>query len=219
MAASLHCEESIGDTQLVSDRIVEIRPDGSYEVVFDTVSHFDPLNDDVEITNVWWTHGNALSCDLDANVYYYGMRNFNSILKIDRDTGEPVWGLGGTANDFDFVDDSQGFTNQHNFHVLEDSILVFSNEEQGVPSQVLEYGFNEDTLEATEIWSYMRDPPIDVSILGDASRMDSGITHINWAMRGLLERVTPEGESIWEASVELSHAFGYSTVIDGLYPE
>jgi len=218
VAALSFNEENIEGTKLVSDRIVEIRPDGTYEPVFDTLEHFDPLNGDIEVTNVWWTHGNAIACDLEEDVYYYGMRNFSSILKIDRATGIPVWALSGIANEFDYTDDSEGFTNQHNFDILDDSVLVFSNEEQGEPSQVLEYGFNEDTMEASVVWSYMRDPPIDVYILGDASRLDSGVTHINWALRGLLERVSPDGESLWEASVELSHAFGYSSVIPSLYP-
>ena len=72
------------------------------------IDHFDFL--DVDTTrlnnpnNVDWTHSNALELDTDGNVLL-SSRHFNEITKIDRNTGEVIWRLGGVQNDFGFGSD------------------------------------------------------------------------------------------------------------------
>ena len=140
------------------------------------------------------------------------IRNFSSIHKIDRSSGQVFWGLGTIGNDFSFTEESSVFTFQHNFHILEDAILVFSNELTGEDSRVIEYDLDEENLIAHQKWSFTRDPSLDVSVLGDVTRMESGDTHINWSMRGVMDRVSPEGLRQWEVQVSLGSAFGYSSL-------
>ena len=84
---------------------------------------------------------------------------------------------------------------------MEDSILIFSNERTGTNSRVIEYELNEESLIANQIWTYEREPALDVTVLGDVTRTGSGDTHINWSMGGVMERVSMDGDSLWELPV------------------
>ena len=70
---------------------------------------------------------NAISIDPSDGNFLCSFRNFNSILKIDRETGEIRWTLGGLEDEFGLTDDQQ-FHRQHNVSVTEDGyLMMFDN--------------------------------------------------------------------------------------------
>jgi hypothetical protein len=206
-----------GET-LRGDRIVEISPDGDQTDVWTSWDCFDPAvhrgGDMVDA----WAFANALDFDPEENVYYLGMRNFSSIAKIDRESGACEWVLGSTAATISFASGSLPFLHQHQFQVLEESILVLDNDGPfGNVSRVVEYSLDLEAMEATEVWTYTADPEVYTFVLGEPIRLSNGDTMVNWSAAGLMERVTEDGESKWQIGIPMGYAFGFNTIEESLY--
>ena len=49
-------------------------------------------------------HGNSIEIDYDNNILLSNRRS-SEIIKIDRETGEVIWIMGGPLNEFTFLDE------------------------------------------------------------------------------------------------------------------
>ena len=77
--------------------------------------------------NIDLVHGNALALANDGNLLL-SSRNQSEITKINLQTGEIMWRLGGKANQFTFVD-GQPFAYQHDVRQLSNgNITIFDNQ-------------------------------------------------------------------------------------------
>ncbi len=209
-------EQTVDDEPIAGDRIVEMAPNG----------------DTVEVYSVWddltyepipmapgesWSHANALRYVEEHGAYYMGFRSFDGIFKIDRDSGELLWVLGGDYNDFAGADTM--FSVQHGFQVLaEDRLLVFNNSEpMEAESTVLEVVFDEDAMSAEVVWQYRPEPSMFSHSLGDVWRFDSGNTLVTYSNAGQIDEVDPDGEVVWRLNAGLGGALGYSEYLEDLY--
>ncbi|GDX51601.1 hypothetical protein LBMAG27_06480 [Bacteroidota bacterium] len=74
-----------------------------------------------------WSHLNAVEEDLDGNILV-SSRFFNEIFKVNHTTGNIMWRLGGSHNQFTFIGDSIPFKGQHDIRVHPDgSYTLFDN--------------------------------------------------------------------------------------------
>ena len=201
------------------DGIVEIGPDGTFTPVWSVWDHleYDP---GMEVDpGAGWSHANALQYDKTEDVYYLSLRNFDSILKIDRATGEVLWTLGGQHSDFTLANgDKRLFQHQHQFRILDGGVLVFDNgTSEQFDSRVVEYALDEDQGRAELAWEHHDEPPVHTLALGDVERLENGNTLISWGAVGQVDDVTPEGERVWRLHVEIGHGFGYTIWREVLY--
>ena len=204
---------------LRGDSIVEIDADGVLRTVWSAWDCFDPSEVTGDAIEHGWTFANALDFDPDEDVYYLGMRNFSSIAKIDRGSGRCEWVLGSHGATLAFASGSGRFLHQHQFEVHGDHVIVMDNDGlPGADSRVIEYALDLERGIATEVWSYVSDPPVYTFVLGEPTRLPGGDTFISWSAAGQLERVNADGESIWKANSKLGYAFGFHTLADALYP-
>lgn len=214
-------------SELRGDKIVEVSPDGSQTTVFSVWDCFDPAltaHDEIEHG---WTFANALDYDPEEDAYYLGMRNFGSIVKVDRSSGRCEWVLGtygaragqcGAERCFTFASGSERFWHQHQFEVRGDRVLVFDNDGSTErESRVLEYELDFDSMVATEVWSYLSDPVVFTFVLGEPARLENGDTFVNWSAAGQIERVSASGESLWKVNSEAGFPFGFSTISKSPY--
>lgn len=157
---------------------------------------------------VSYMHVNALAVDLDGNIIL-SARRFDELIKIDRETGDIIWRMGGWRsrnNEFTFVNDPKfGFSGQHHIQVLENgNYLLFDNgslhEER--TSRAVEYSIDEENYTATLVWSYT-DGRFAGS-MGSVQRLTNGNTLIGWgsasATGSNVSEVTPEGEVVFALS-------------------
>jgi len=206
-------------TPLRGDTIVEIAPDGTQKTVWTSWDCFDPAVVHGDNPTQGWTFANALDFDPAADVYYLGMRNFSSIARINRKTRACEWVLGLSAPTFTFAPGSARFLHQHQFQVRGNRILVMDNDgSPGNESRVLEYELNFDTKVATQVWSYVSTPSVYTFVLGEPIRFDDGSTFINWSAAGQMERLDPNGNSIWKLNTGAGFVFGFHTLAGSLYP-
>ena len=206
--------------QIRGDKIVEVDPDGEIKTVWSAWDCFDPATwrgDDLEHG---WTFANALDYDPREQAYYLGMRNFSSIAKIDRASGECRWVLGLSAPTFEFADGAARFLHQHQFELRGNRILVMDNDgSPGNASRVLEYELDLENNVATQVWSFTADPTVYTFVLGEPMRLDDGSTFINWSAAGQMQRVAADGQTVWQLNTGAGFVFGFHTSARNLYPK
>jgi len=206
----------VGEEMVRGDKIVELAPDGTETDVWSVWDHFwyDPeIEYDAELG---WSHANSLDYDEDLDEWTLGLRNFGSIVRIDRQTGDILWQFGGEDSDFS-GDDEPPFVGQHGFQVIPGGIVVFDNGDTiELNSRAVEYRLDSDQGTASFVWERYNDPPIYSLGLGDVSRWDDGNTLITWSGGGQIEEVTPGGEVVWRVNMDLGAGFGYTTWFESL---
>jgi len=155
--------------------------------------------------NFDFPHMNAIDVDTDGNLLL-STRNLSEITKINRDTGEIIWRLGGAHNQFTFVNDPlNGPRNQHAIRmVTTNDYTMFDNGNQHSPSMSrgVEYVLDTNLMTATLVWQYPNPPTASTFsyYMGDVQRLTNGNTLINWAIGSLpkLTEVRPDGTKAFE---------------------
>ena len=183
---------SIGGSEFqVVSSILRIQEfDFNHNLIFDWYAS-DHLNiydyDNLFIGNIpgqiEWMHGNSIEVDYDNNLIISN-RKSSEIIKIDRQTGDVVWIMGGPTNEFTILNDPlNGVSWQHNVSRLENgNILVFDNGNYHTPhtSRAVEYHIDEENKIATLVWEYQNPYDYKSKAMGSAQRLPNGNTLINW---------------------------------------
>jgi hypothetical protein len=123
-----------------------------------------------------WTHANAVALDNDGNILL-SCRHFDEITKINRQTGDIIWRLGGKRNQFTFTNDPLKFSGQHDIRRISNGhITVLDNGTYHNPpiARGLEYDLNETTKTATLVWNYSYDPLLYSIAVGSHQVLSNG---------------------------------------------
>ena len=146
----------------------------------------DPRSD-----RMYFSHMNAIDIDDDNNIILSN-RELSEITKINRQTGDIIWRLGGTHNQFTFIDDPlQGPRNQHAVRVLgNNTYSMFDNGNHHNPplTRAVKYQVDTDQMTATLIWEYHESGKFS-HYMGNAQQLPNGNMLINWA-EGNLPKLT-----------------------------
>ena len=153
-------------------------------------------------------HLNTIDRDTDGHIL---IATPQGVKKLNRQTGEILWHLGGAENQFTFVGVTpQEGTNSfggHNFNRLPNgNVLIYDNgsrDPAGAPSKVHEYQLNEIPKVATRVWTYTSSPAIQATHGGSAQRLANGNTFIGWGGASgdkipTCTEVTPAGQKVFE---------------------
>jgi len=172
---------------------------------WESFNHYDILDvdDNVDLTQhtIDWTHCNSIEVDFDGNIII-SVRNFNEVTKINRQTGEIIWRLGGKKNQFQFINDNRRFGRQHDVRRHSNgNIYLFDNGRYLIPeySSYVEYEIDENNLTATLIRRYSRSESIFTPSRGGVQEMGNGNILVSWG-----EHINPY---ITEINVEDSIEF------------
>jgi len=156
-------------------------------------------------------HGNSIEPDRDGNILV-SCRNLDAVIKIDRQTGDVIWRLGGKRNQFTFVGD-EGFHRQHDARRLPSgNLTLFDNRTDILPlySRAVEYRLDEVKKTATRVWQYRHTPEIYAPWLSNAQRLPNGNTLISWGQPAPnATEVSPGGTPVFE--------LGYATQAQASY--
>jgi len=153
-------------------------------------NHFKILETDttsvdlLSSTFIDYVHTNALFQDTDSTILI-SSRNMHEVTKINKNTGDLIWRMGGSKNEFSFIgDDTNAFSGQHDISRLDNgNYLLFDNGwyHPDIVSSALELELDEINKLATCIKRY-RSEPEDILgvIMGSSQRLPGGNTLVGW---------------------------------------
>ncbi|MBN1560878.1 aryl-sulfate sulfotransferase [candidate division KSB1 bacterium] len=160
-------------------------------------------------------HLNSIDLDSDGHLILSALA-LAEITKIDRQTGEIIWRMGGANNQFSFINESQEhapiyFMYQHDVRRLPNgNITMFDNGdiERRPYSRVVEYAIDEERQTATKVWEFRRNPDVYSNNMGNAQRLANGNTFIGWGfatMHGGVPAITEvdaQGNIVFELTFD-----------------
>jgi len=197
-----------GDTAaiLIAHTIHHMDADDNELWRWHSFEHYDILDVDeaIDLTNhtIDWTHCNSIEIDPDGNLII-STRNFNEITKINRQTGEIIWRLGGERNQFQFINDNRGFGRQHDARVLSNgNLALFDNGHFLIPqySSYVEYEIDEQNFTATLVRRYARNGTIFSQTRGGVQELSNGNILISWndIQNPLISEISPVDTTEYE---------------------
>lgn len=181
-------------------------------VVFEWRSwdHISILDSNQDLTDsfIRYIHCNSIEQDYDGHILI-SSRHLNEVTKINRQTGEIIWRLGGAQNQFTFANDA-GFFYQHDARRLPNgNLTIYDNRTNGTPeySRAVEYALDETNMIATRVWEYRNSPDTYGPALGNHQRLPNGNSIIGWGWSSepILSEVAPDGTEVFELSAEPTH--------------
>ena len=167
------------------------------------------------IPPTWCTHCNWQSSLLDA--YHHNafqtldngdillcLRNMDLVVRIDKETGDIVWSLGGPFSDFTFATAGSAFKHPHDAQLIgEDHLILFDNG-TGKPDAVsrgVEYVLDFESQVATQLQEWVHPDGSYASSQGSIQRLPEGGTLIGWGTAssddyggGMVTEYTAEGD-------------------------
>ena len=151
-----------------------------------TITHYEitDADDYVNLTQhqIDWTHCNSIDIDTDGNILL-STRNFDEVTKINRQTGEIMWRLGGKKNQFTFVNDDRGFSRQHCVRRMSNGdIILFDNGHFLMPeySSFCEYNVDTTNFTATLMRRFTHNQSVYSESRGGVQELPNGNILISW---------------------------------------
>jgi outer membrane protein assembly factor BamB len=146
-------------------------------------------------------HINSATLDDDGNILI-SARHTHAVYKLDRETGEIIWTLGGSDSDFDMPDDAV-FKWQHSAARDTDGTLVlFDNHvreaDADESSRGLRLALDEDAMTAEVVTEYTPPQERPAGWMANTQVLDNGDMFIGWGSQPFYSEYTRDGELIYD---------------------
>jgi hypothetical protein len=205
------------EESVVGDAITERAPDGTFRTVFSIWDWLEPAPNDHWDDPFYpqgrdWSHGSGLSYDLATDTYLYSMANEDTIVQIDRTSGEPIRWFG--KHGWPVDGDSHGFMRPHGPRLLDDgTLLLFAGDPgDGLGSGGIRYSIDDGAQVLHEVWSYGFDDDVsNQGALGEATLLANDDVLVSYGIRGTVHEVTPDGRLVWQLDLAQGTWFGLVT--------
>jgi hypothetical protein len=145
-------------------------------------------------------HINSVGVDNDGNLLVSSRRS-STVYKIDRETGEVIWRLGGRNSDFELGEGAR-FAYQHDARRQDNgSITLFDNrgENMNEPSRGIELELDERAMEATLLREYIHPTEAFGIYQGNMQVLGDGNVFIGWGSAPYLSEFSREGKLLFAA--------------------
>ncbi|MCB2219471.1 MAG: aryl-sulfate sulfotransferase [Bacteroidetes bacterium] len=201
-----------GDTAAIVSGFVFQELDSDHNVVFQWRSwdHYEITETGPEVDlldeQIDYVHGNTIEVESNTSLLI-SSRNFHEITKIDRNTGEIIWRLGGSQNQFDFGTDTLRFSRQHDSRrIYNGHVTAFDNgtfHPDPKFSSAVEYAINTDSMTATLVNRYRHDPDYLGTAMGNAFWTPDESIVIGWGTTLIgISEMDLQGNLLWETKFE-----------------
>jgi hypothetical protein len=205
------------DAWVLENSFAEMDADDNPIFIWRGLDHFDvadAVHEDLTQEFIDFCHMNSIEIDNDGHILI-SSRHLMELTKINRQTGDIIWRLGGENNQFDWVNDSYQISYQHDFRVLPNgNYTVFDNGNHREPqfSRALELALDTQNMTATKVFEYRETPDIFSRWMGSTQRVSNGNTIVNWAIPFFpkLTEVRPDGTKAYEMNF-IRYLYAYRT--------
>ncbi len=113
-------------------------------------------NDFFNETNAWsdYAHLNSIDVDETDENFICSFRHLDTMLKIDRNSGEIIWSLSGNGDQFGLTD-AQKTSRQHDFRKIgKNTYSVFDNGYNSQQTRIVEYTLDETNMSLLDFKEY-----------------------------------------------------------------
>jgi hypothetical protein len=147
-------------------------------------------------------HINSIDVDHDDNLLL-SARNTSAVYKIDRQSGEVIWRLGGKKSDFEMGEGTRTFWQHDARRQPDGTISIFDN---GAGPQVhpqsrgIVVDLDEDSMEATLVRAYTHPEGLVSTSQGNMQVLPEGNVFIGWGSEPVVSEFSREGELVFDAS-------------------
>lgn len=169
----------------VREMIIQ-KVDADNNVVFEwnTADHFNVTDTYNELTNniIDYVHFNSIEIDTDSSSII-SCRNMSELSRIDLNTGNIIWRLGGKNNQFILRNFDREFSGQHTLRKKTDSTYTIYDNGNFVDSAYsmgVEFRIDEDSMIAEQLHIFRHEPDVFAPHLGNVQNMDNGNTLVYW---------------------------------------
>ncbi len=140
-------------------------------------------------------HANSIAVDRDRNLLI-SMRNTSAVYKIDHQTGQVMWTLGGKQSSFRMGVGTSTW-GERDAIVQPDSTLTVFDDGAGPPrvhpySRAIHESIDDAAMTATLLRSYAHSPQLSANFEGSAQLLPDGDTLVDWGQAALLLGVQPD---------------------------
>lgn len=143
-------------------------------------------------------HINSVDEDADGNLLI-SARHTSGVYKVDRDTGEVIWRLGGKRNDFEMGPGAE-FGLQHDARQISGGLVqIFDNADEAkdgetqVASSVKRLRLDTDRMRATLVQEFRHPDGMWAESQGNAGELEGGGVIAGWGSTGSFTRFAPDG--------------------------
>ena len=163
--------------------------------------------EDADYPGIDYFHINSIDVDHDGNLLVSARETF-AVYKIDRNTGEVIWRLGGKKSDFEMGPGTR-FSYQHdarrmpdgNISVFDNGTTVFHN---GFPKAVEEsraiiLKLDERKMPASLVREYTHGQHADAA--GNVQVLPNGDVFVGWGRALYSSEFSPDGKLLFDASL------------------
>lgn len=126
-----------------------------------------------QMSSTWndYAHFNAVIVDSKDNNLICSFRHLDALLKIDRNSGDIVWILGGKGDEFGLTE-NQKFSHQHHLTLLDENrILLYDNGNARSLTRVLELTLDEENKKVTDFKEFSVDNRFS-AFMGSVQKLD-----------------------------------------------
>lgn len=143
--------------EIVDGELIFQWQSSDYEIFYDLNVANNPTSNDLDRdgdVTVDYIHFNSIEVDPNDNNFILSFRRISAVVKIDRETGDIIWVLGGEGDEFGLTDD-QKFSRQHFARYADDeTITIFDNGTASLTTRVQSFVLDEETMTVVEYESY-----------------------------------------------------------------
>ncbi len=210
-------DPELGEEIMVAgDRVMLRAPDGTEAELFNIWDHEEPTKSEKWDSDFYpdykdWTHANALSYSQERGSLLLSLGNLNRIYEISASAGDVLQVI---DQSWYTPPDSIQFAYQHDPYWLRNGHLLMMAH-LGPDSIAIEYALDEIDHSLTEVWSYAEGGS-DISFLGQAHRLSSKGTFINYGGSGQIREVLGD-EVVWQLETSAGAFFGNGEMIGDVF--
>jgi hypothetical protein len=158
---------------------------------------------------------NGLFYDVATDSYLYSFWESDSLVAIDRSSGETMWWAGNVPGGYTFVPEDSQFWLQHGVSYTSAGTLLLSTEASGPTTLVREYEVDHGAGELREVWSF--DAEVYAVTNGDAWRLSNGNTLHVVGNAGVIKEAAADGSVVWHVDYHSDRLLGRGEFIEDLY--
>ncbi|HYV97306.1 MAG TPA: arylsulfotransferase family protein [Gemmatimonadaceae bacterium] len=203
--------------------IQHVSATGALLMQWSAFDHFDIVDLDSASrsgTAVNWTHANAMALDTDGNLIV-SFRNLNEITKINAQSGDVMWRMGGMRNEFAFQNmAAPAFAFQHALRVTgAGQFVILDNMGNADGSHAEQYAYDADRRTARLLSSYGPTPPVVAQTGGSVQSLPGLRTLVSMGPAGRVEEYDAAGNVVWRIEGNPGYVFRAQRIRSLYHPE